>query len=60
MAITFTVMKRQYGLTIYTNSIHADLADKEIEITGVMLFHEMTRLSKKYNERDIAVVFDVE
>ena len=62
-AIYFTFSRQRelrptYRLT--TKSRLADAEDKDHEASGADIAYFMRKLSKKYNERNIAVFFDYE
>ena len=43
-----------------TKSRHADESDKVIELNAIDVLHYLKVLSRKYNDRNIAVLFDYE
>lgn len=58
--IIYTVCCRQYGITIKTKSPLVDIEDRVIDSVAVALLQQMHRLTTKYNNKDIAVLFEVE
>ena len=61
--IVFTVSsnRMEKGITIRANNLLADEEDREINrLYSHLLLCEMRDLSKKYNDRGIAVLFDCE
>ena len=58
--ITFTISTCRYGIIIKTSSKLADIDDEVVYNVSAELLNEMNRLTAKYNEKDIAVLFEVE
>lgn len=58
--IIFTVLNGEETLIIKTMSFLADDEDKNIITYTRNLFHLMLRLTEKYNNRNIAVLFEVD
>ena len=58
--IVFTVMKVNHGLEISSKSLIVDVEDSKGVCSKETLFTEMHRLTVKYNERNIAVLFEID
>ena len=58
--IIFTIVKSTDSVTVKTKSLLADKADREITTYAVMLLTTMGKLTSKYNDNGIAVLFEVE
>lgn len=58
--IIFTIIKNTDSVTVKTKSLLADKKDKEIITYAVMLLTTMNKLTDKYNQRGVAVLFEVE
>lgn len=58
--IVFTVMKVNRGLEISSKSLIVDVEDSKEVCSKETLFTEMRRLTIKYNERNIAVLFEID
>ncbi len=59
IVFTFKYMGRM-NWTIYTKSGLVDKADKNIETKAIDFRFDMKRLTEKYNDRNISVLFDYE
>lgn len=58
--IVFTVKRVPHGLKVVTTSALADEEDRWTLTFSVCLMSTMERLTMKYNQRDISVLFEVE
>ena len=58
--IIFTISRENYVVNIKTKSLLADKEDVEFSCTYQNLYHAMENLTIKYNERNIAVLFEVD
>ena len=58
--IIFTVLRGEYGIYIKSKSLLVDTEDREIKSVACNLLGEMRKLTKKYNARNIAVLFEID
>lgn len=58
--IVFTIKRVPRGLKVVTTSALADEEDRCVQTFSVCLMSTMERLTMKYNQRDISVLFEVE
>jgi hypothetical protein len=58
--IIFTVSARQYGITISTKSLLAEQSDRKIDTVAAGLLYYMRVFTEKYNDKGIAVLFEVD
>lgn len=58
--IVFTIKRVPQGLKVVTTSALADEDDRLTLTFSICLMSTMERLTMKYNERDISVLFEVE
>ena len=58
--IIFTIGRTEYGISIKGKSLLVDDEDKKINSIASSLLGEMRKLTKKYNERNIAVLFEID
>ena len=60
IVFTFKKLNNYRGYLLYTKSALADKADKEKDAGAIDFAFYMKTLSKKYNDRGVAVLFDYE
>lgn len=58
--IVFTVKRVPQGVKVTTESLLADKEDKSVQTFSVCLMSTMERLTMKYSNQGISVLFEVE
>lgn len=57
--IVFTVLKGNHEIEISSKSLLVDVEDSRFVCSSDRLFEKMHRLTVKYNEQNIAVLFEI-
>ncbi len=58
--IVFTILKGNHAIEILCNSLLVDVEERRFTCSADTLFKVMHKLTVKYNERNIAVLFEID